>query len=414
MKGMQHLELMPEPEDPNLLTAVDSDAPGYPGEAYGVTDEEARELRWPFGPIVSFLWPWGAVGFSSVVVAFILLYPSIAPLLGEVLPDSEWAYEDSGIRELQQSGNLGEGIRVCIVDTGMDRSHPDFSEVEIVGFRDFYSENNDEVRDIGYESHGTLMSGLLVANGTFLGAAPEVSLSVAIALGPTGKSSNERMVSQAIRWCRISQNADIISLSLGSEPGSWVSSSSETIEAVQEALDEGIFVVAAAGNRDPESNNSDVSTPSSIVGVISVGAHERDGYPWIDSAVGSATDPLTGEERQFPHQKPEILAPGKLLWSCTKTDRQPPYAYSTGTSDSTVLVTGALALILSEFGTHIAGEDGMIDSTEMSLVKVALAKSARDAPNQQSSHESKSGYGLLDAAAWSEQVSLEFGIEENI
>ena len=412
MKGIRHLELMPEPEEPSLLTAVDLDAPGYPGDAYGVSDEEARELRWPFGPMVRFLWPWGAVGFSATVAAFILLYPSIAPLLGEVLPDSEWAYEDSGIRALQENGNFGEGTRVCIVDTGIDISHPEFSGVNLVGFRDFYASNSNETRDIGYESHGTLMAGLLVSNDSFIGAAPGVSLSVAIALGPSGKSTNERMVSQAIRWCRISQNADIISLSLGSEPGSWVPSSSETIDAVNEALGDGIFVVAAAGNADDDSNNSDVSTPASIEGVISVGAHGKDGNPWRDTASGSDVAPFSGEERSFPNQKPEILAPGVLLWSCISTEYSPPYAYSSGTSDSTVLVTGALALILNLYGDEIAGEDGKIDSHEMSLVKVALAKSARSAPGQIYAHDDRMGYGLLDAEEWANQVSLEFEVEE--
>ena len=412
MKGIRHLELMPEPEEPSLLTAVDLDAPGYPGDAYGVSDEEARELRWPFGPMVRLLWPWGAVGFSATVAAFILLYPSIAPLLGEVLPDSEWAYEDSGIRALQENGNFGEGTRVCIVDTGIDISHPEFSGVNLVGFRDFYASNSNETRDIGYESHGTLMAGLLVSNDSFIGAAPGVSLSVAIALGPSGKSTNERMVSQAIRWCRISQNADIISLSLGSEPGSWVPSSSETIDAVNEALGDGIFVVAAAGNADDDSNNSDVSTPASIEGVISVGAHGKDGNPWRDTASGSDVDPFSGEERSFPNQKPEILAPGVLLWSCISTEYSPPYAYSSGTSDSTVLVTGALALILNLYGDEIAGEDGKIDSHEMSLVKVALAKSARSAPGQINAHDDRMGYGLLDAEEWANQVSLEFEVEE--
>ena len=45
MRGISRLELMPEPEDPSLLTAVDRDAPGYSGESYGISDEEARRLR---------------------------------------------------------------------------------------------------------------------------------------------------------------------------------------------------------------------------------------------------------------------------------------------------------------------------------------------------------------------------------
>ena len=121
------------------------------------------------------------------------------------------------------------------------------------------------------------------------------------------------MVSQAIRWCRISQDADIISLSLGSEPGSIFASSSDTTEAVKEALGEGIFIVAAAGNIDSEQNSSDVSSPASLPGVIAVGAHGKSGEPWKDSATGALADPETGQNRTFPNQKPEIIARGYNL-----------------------------------------------------------------------------------------------------
>ena len=409
MRGISRLELMPEPEDPSLLTAIDRDAPGYSGEAYGITDEEARMLRWPMRPIMRFLWPWGAVGFSAIVASILLLYPSIYSLIGEVL-DSEWAFEDSGIRELQESGSMGEGVRVCMVDTGIDIQHPDLSHLELSGFRDFYTEKDSPIRDIGTNSHGTLMAGLLAANGTFKGAAPGVTLAIAISLGPDGKSANERMVSQAIRWCRISQDSDIISLSLGTAPGSSFSSSSDTLDAVREALEAGVFVIAAAGNRDPQQNLSDVSSPASLSGVIAVGAHDRNGEPWLDSAEGSPTDPETGKQRVFPNQKPEIIAPGVDLWSCRDSERDPPYAFSTGTSDSTVLVTGALALILSMHGEEIAGENGIIDQHEMELVKVALANSARTDSAQSENHDPKKGYGILDAQEWSRQVEIEFGI----
>ena len=411
MRGVSRFELMPEPEDPSLLTAVDIDAPGYPGEAYGTTDEDARMKRRTMGLIMRFLWPWGAVGFSAIVVSILLLYPSIYSLIGEVL-DSEWAFEDSGIRDLQEGGNLGEGVRVCMVDTGIDISHPDLSHLTLSGFRDFYSEQ-EAIRDIGTNSLGTLMAGLLAANGSFIGAAPEVSLSIAISLGPDGKSANERMVSQAIRWCRISQDSDIISLSLGTSPGSVFSPSSDTLDAVREALEDGIFVIAAAGNRAQQQNFSDVSSPASLSGVIAVGAHDRNGDPWADSAVGAKVDPETGEERRFPNQKPEITAPGVDLWSCRDSERDPPYAFSTGTSDSTVLVTGALALILSEYKGQIAGENGIIDQHEMDLIKVALANSAQT-EQQSETHDPKKGYGLLDAKEWSRQVEIEFGIgQEN-
>ena len=253
------------------------------------------------------------------------------------------------------------------------------------------------------------MSGILLSNGTFLGAAPEISLSVAISLGPSGKSGQEDMVSQAIRWCRISQDADIISLSLGANPGMGMDDESETEIAVQEALDDGIFVVAAAGNTGLDEEITDVSIPANIEGVISVAATNKKGNIWKNSAFGSTTDSHTGEERIFPNQKPEISAPGVRLYSTYSSDSS-LYAYSSGTSDSTVLVTGALALILERYYEDIAGEDGEIDYSEINRVKLALANSAIS-NNQDVTHHPQKGYGKLDLVSWSEEITIEFGIE---
>ena len=401
---------MLEPEEPRLLTTVDPAAPGYPGEAYGLSDEEARRLRWPLGPIKEALWPWGAVVFSLGTILLLVSWPFIDAYLTPVLPDSEWAYEDTGIRRLQSSGLTGDGVSVCIVDTGVDSSHPDLAGMSLAGFRDFYEENNDEVRDVGEEYHGTMMAGLLVANGTFIGAAPGVSLSVALALGPEGSSGQQDRVALAIRWCRITQEADIISLSLGSNPGMGMGTESETVSAVNEALDSGIFVVAAAGNTGLDDSISDVSVPANIPGVIAVGATYRSGISWQDSASGSVIDPYEGETRDFPNQKPEVSAPGVNIFSTATTELSPPYAYSSGTSDSTVFVTGALSLILELYGEELANEDGQIDQEGMELVKRALANSAVSGDGSDGAHDSKLGYGKLDAFEWASQVAFELNL----
>ncbi|MFL2951750.1 MAG: S8 family peptidase [Candidatus Thalassarchaeaceae archaeon] len=408
MPIIDRLELMPEPEDPRLLTTVDPRAPGYPGSAYGITDEEARRLRWPLDPLKEALWPWGAVFFSIGTVALLLAWPFVDSYLTPLLPDSEWAYETTGIRELQDGGLTGEGVSVCIVDTGLDILHPDLSDINIAGFRDFFDESNQEIKDIGSEYHGTMMVGILASNGTFLGAAPEASISIALALGPEGSSGQQDRVSLAIRWCRITQEADIISLSLGSDPGQGMGIETETVTSVQEALDEGIFVIAAAGNTGADS--SDVSVPANIEGVIAVGAYRSSGTIWPDSASGSDIDPYTGQSREYPHQKPEIIAPGVNIFSTASTELDPPYAYSSGTSDSTVFVTGALALILEQFGDEIAGEDGKIDSEEMAMVKRALANSANQESSSVGNHSSRLGYGSLNAMEWANQLSFQLNI----
>jgi len=410
MGHMDNLELLPEPEEPRMLTTIDSDAPGYPGEAYGISDEEARGLRWPASPLREILWPWGAITFAFGAVFMLLIWPHINAHLSPVLPETEWAYETTGIRDLQDSGLDGSGVHICMVDTGMDTDHPDFSNLTLAGFRDFYEGEHGLVRDVGEDSHGTMMAGLLVADGKFYGAAPGVDLSIALALGPAGTSGQEDRVAQAIRWCRITQNADIVSLSLGSDPGDGMGIQSETVLAVQEALDAGIFVVAAAGNTGNDASISDVSVPGNMQGVIAVGASTRSGNVWSNSANGSMVDPYTQENRSYPNQKPEVSAPGVLLFSTTSTQIEPPYAYSTGTSDSTVLVTGALALILELHGAALAGDDGVIDVEEMEMVKRTLASSCDKSGIDGSPHDARGGYGFLDAVQWASDIAFELNL----
>ena len=403
------MDLLPEPEDHRILTAIDQSAPGYTGADYGLTDQEARELRWPIGPMKKILWPNGALIFSVSTVILIATWPWISALLIPILPDSEWAYEDTGIRQLQNEGFLGQGVHVCIIDTGIDMEHPDFSHQELIGFRDFVDDKHDSVRDVGEDSHGTLMSGLLISNGTFLGAAPEVDLSVSLALDAEGSSGSGERVAQAIRWCRITQRVDIISLSLGGQPSEF-SSNSQTNIAVQEALDSGIFVVAAAGNTGLDLDINDVSQPSSLAGVISVGAISKSGYVWGSSAFGSSIDPYSETIREYPNQKPEVIAPGVNIFSTASSSLSSPYAYSSGTSDSTVFVTGALALIIQQFGDEIAGDDDMIDEDEMMKVKQSLATSSDRGNFENNVHDSLSGNGSLNAVKWSQEVAFSFNI----
>ena len=412
MKSLENLDLLPEPEDHRILTAIDNQALGYSGSDYGLTDEEAKQLRWPLGPMKKLEHPTGAIFFSLFVLLLIAGWPWVNSYLIPILPNSEWAYEDSGIRQLQSEGYFGQGVHVCIVDTGIDMEHPDFSHQQLLGFRDFVGGNHDLVRDVGESSHGTLMAGILISNGTSKGAAPEVGLSVALALDSEGTSGSTDRVAQAIRWCRITQKVDIISLSLGGSPSEFTSNiDSQTNLAVQEALDSGIFVVAAAGNTGLDLDINDVSQPSSLPGLISVGAISKSGYVWGSSAFGSSIDPTTGDERDFPNQKPEVVAPGVNIFSTASSTLSSPYAYSSGTSDSTVFVAGALALIIQQCGDSIEGSDGYIDEDEMKLVKHALARSSDRSNFESANHNSHSGYGTLDLVKWSEEISFTFNVE---
>ena len=391
-----------------MLTAIDPNAPGYPPEAYGATAEQAE--AWRNATNENFRRakprPWGIFLSLCFVSALIVSYPQITALFANALtPNSEWAYEDTNIYQLQDEFGLsGVGVLVCIVDTGFDPSHPDFADVNLVGYRDFVGGEHGTIQDRGDDLHGTMMAGILVADGTYRGAAPNVGLVIAAALNSDGSTNSESTVSEAIEWCWDEMNVDIISLSLGGDPDPENPLGSQTADAVRDALDHGVFVVAAAGNSGGAGTGvTDVSVPANVDGVIAVGAVDQNRNLWERTATGSMTEGADGDARSEPNQKPEVTAPGVGIISTSDSTMSIPYSASTGTSDSTVFVTGALALILERHGDAIPA--GNSTRTGIDLVKQALADSCQPNPLQGDGHHPRWGYGTLDAVAWEHAVA---------
>ncbi|MBT4059738.1 MAG: S8 family serine peptidase [Euryarchaeota archaeon] len=410
--GLEGVEFLPEPEDPRMLSTIDPGAPGYSAEAYGMSSEMDPQA-WKEADAVKprktpFNLPWGLWVAVMVVVALLLTYSSLVGYLEEFIPESEWAYVNTGIRELNEDGFSGAGVRVCIVDTGIDNTHPDLIAVNLVGFKDFIHENEVNPHDNDLtQSHGTMMAGILAANGTFEGGAPKVQLIVAAALGADGGSGSEAAVANAIDWCWTTMGADIISLSLGGKPDLVSTFGGVTESAVKDALDNGVFVVAAAGNHGGAGQDyPDVTVPANVDGVISVGAIHRNGSLWEHSSSGSSTN-SSGEMRSWPNQKPEVVAPGVEIHSTFVSERTgATWSRSDGTSDATVFVTASLALILERYdGNPKLTPTHQGDRSPIELIKEALAESSQAGTFQnQGEHHLRYGYGSLDAEAWSDAV----------
>ena len=241
------------------------------------------------------------------------------------------------------------------------------------------------------------MAGLLLSNASDqIGAAPNVTFAMVAALADNGEGENTGLdadVADAIRWCHFEFKADIISLSLG---GSADSKSSEggSSAATRQATDAGIFVVAAAGN-DGLDDDGDVASPGSVELAISVGATTRTGAVWVNSSTGSSLD-RDGGARQNPHMKPEVIAPGERIIS---TGEENLWYSSSGTSDATVFVSGALAMILEDQPRLKPQPDG--DATCLIEVKRSLLQSLGEGD---AVHDLRGGYGSLNAAAWLEQA----------
>ena len=211
-------------------------------------------------------------------------------------------------------------------------------------------------------------------------------------------SGSEQKVADAIQWCQDEFQADIISLSLGGEQNIEMMNEGSSVSAVRRAVDSGIFVVAAAGNDGGPEDDGLVSVPGNVPRVITVGASTQEQTVWENSSVGSQIL-SNGSMRQNPHMKPEVVAPGENIISTGIGDS---WYSSSGTSDSTVFVTGALSLILEAFPEYkpTSSSNGeCIDQVKISLMNTSLKY------DDSITHSNQWGYGQLQAYDWYQELA---------
>ena len=173
--------------------------------------------------------------------------------------------------------------------------------------------------------------------------------------------------------------------------------------AVNRAIDQGIFVVAAAGNDGGSDDDGDVASPGSEDDVICVGAIDTDGSIWSNSSVGSnggSIIPFRPLGRQDPDKKPELVAPGeKLAILHAQIDgANSLYAWGSGTSGATVWVSGAIAHLLEHRPdlAHNGSSGGTRDT--VNNVKEWVQNSVIQQDGQ-TEHDDYYGYGRLKVDA---------------
>jgi len=336
-----------------------------------------------FSVVLTLLLTVGYIGSVLMDEGIISIRPSDSAL------KSQTKYQN--LIEFDNMTGTGKGIRVCIVDSGIDNSHGDLEGVNLVGWMDFVNGNSKPYDDHG---HGTSMAGILVANGWMEGIAPNVELLVAKALQSNGSGSDSDVV-EAIDWC-VENNAHIISLSLGGAPGVlpfFLQSGRDSGDAANDAIDKGIVVVAAAGN-DGQDDDGDVASPASETAVIAVGGVTSSGTIWSGSSVGDNNGrfwplPIL-TPRNDPHKKPEIVAPA---YRVPVINNQGTWSLVDGTSAATVFVTGAIALLL-EKNPELAANGSQGSASTINDIKQYMMDSAKKTEDQ-NNHDNHYGYGLL-------------------
>jgi len=161
-------------------------------------------------------------------------------------------------------GMDGTGIKIAIIDTGVDFNHPDLfgwgSDGKVIGGYNFIQP--DEL-PMDTNGHGTKVAGVIAADGNTFGVAPKAKI-LAYKVSEDGEGVSSELISGAIQKA-IEDEADIINISLGVNR-----TNSKIDNAVNHALDNGIFVVTAAGNDGPGLET--IGSPGRNLQSLTVGA----------------------------------------------------------------------------------------------------------------------------------------------
>ncbi len=245
--------------------------------------------------------------------------------------DRQYWLTDFGFTQAWQLSQ-GEAVKVAVIDTGIDSSHPSLKGVVVGGTDVSGLGSSDGLTPVGENSyHGTMVASLLAGRGHpsdpgagVLGAAPRAQLlSVSMAFGVDGLDTDSQ-VARGIVWA-VDNGARVINLSLTRNSVSWPRSWDE---AFLYAFDNDVVIVAAVGNRLDGTDT--VSAPATIPGVIAVAGFDRD-------AGISATSSTSGFTIAVSAPSEDLIAayPGGeyRIWS--------------GTSAAAPIVSGMVALIRS-------------------------------------------------------------------
>jgi len=269
--------------------------------------------------------------------------------------------------QISNSGHSadGEGVRVCVCDTGIDTDHIMYSDrIDFEASRDFYNGDADPEDDNGHGSHvagiavgGTGLSVDFGCEGSepFQGVAPKATLIGVKILNSQGGGFDSDIIA-GIDHCADQSaaggRADVINLSIGTGQFSGPCDHSWAV-AANNAVATGVVVVAASGN---ENFTNALSSPACGSDVIAVGATYKDNYPNCEDSTSefnwsNCTDynPAVDDIACFSNVSDylDVAAPGAVIWSASTASGGASITGKSGTSMAAPHVAGLAALILS-------------------------------------------------------------------
>lgn len=287
------------------------------------------------------------------------------PASADAIRDRQYWLSDYGFTQAWKI-TKGAGVKVAVIDTGIDVSHPDLLGSVIQGV-DISTPSalveQTPVQDFGY--HGTMVASLLAGRGHgknlgLIGVAPESQLiSVAMRFDLQPQNTDEQ-VAAGIHYA-VDAGAKVINLSLTRNSKDWPALWDE---AFQYAFDNDVVVVAAAGNR--ASGTDQVGAPATIPGVLVVAGVDKN----ANISNQASTDGLTIG----------VSAPATDLVSAYPGG---DYKIWSGTSGAAPIVSGLVALIRSKYP--------QLDANNVINRVISTATKMTD-----ETYSTQYGYGLID------------------
>ena len=276
---------------------------------------------------------------------------------------------------LQRQASYGAGVRIAVLDTGIDADHPD-----LAGRLDLDSSRAFTVVDDLFDrnGHGTHVAGIIVgtgtdSNGVYRGIAPEATV---VAYKVAGSQRGLEASAAAAIGFALEAKVDIINFSHGHvpkvhpPPWIWPAKTNALEDAFLAAHERGVLCVVAAGNAGPYAGS--VTRPGGLSEVLTVGAVGLNGRvspassrgPFRRSASLRQNQTMRYDPQAYPDalvtSKPDVVVPGEQVTSLRsghvydqdQLDDNPRYVPMSGSSQAAAVATGLAALLLSLSKAH--------------------------------------------------------------
>ncbi len=255
-----------------------------------------------------------------------------------------WNLDDIGVKELWDKGVTGKGIKIAVLDTGIDTEHPALKN-KLVNWAEFSSSGSiiSDSKPYDSDGHGTHVSGIAVGGSVSLplGVAPDAKLAVGLVI-PRGGGTFSQILG-GLEWVLDPDNDPstddaprAVNMSLGA-----IGYYKTWTKVFEKLLSNNILPVCAIGNEGDGLSSSPGNSPNAI----GVGAYDKNSKA---ATFSSGNDKITWEEEGLlaTYVKPDISSPGVQIYSSVPGGK---YEKWSGTSMATPHVAGAVALLMQAF-----------------------------------------------------------------